>query len=235
VSFDRPVSAVAYGSGGHLRLRTLGGGHRSLVLGHQAAAGSAEVAAAARPWERLGEPVAVSWFPPASLPVAVTTPAPGAGLAPATPIRITFSRPVAEVLGGARPTLSPRTRGRWSETDSHTLVFIPSGFGARFASDLRVALGRTVAVTGPSGRGLHTTRRIAARTRTARTTTTRASATSATSTGVTRSTPSTAPHSGLRRASVASSCHSRPQPRSGRTHRSERSSPSRADASTTSR
>jgi len=160
VSFDRPVSAVGYGSGGRFKVRALGGAARSVALGHQAAAGTAEIAAAARPWERLGKPVVVSWFPPARLPVAVTTPAPGAGLAPATPIRLTFSKPVADVLGSARPTLSPRTGGRWSETDSHTLLFVPSGFGARFASDLRVVLSRPVAVTGPSGRGLRTTRRI---------------------------------------------------------------------------
>src|SRR5439155_10687766 len=87
-------------------------------------------------------------------------PAPGARLAPAAPIPLTFSKPVADVLAGARPRLLPSTPGRWRQTDSHTLVFVPSGFGARFASHLRVELQRTVAVTDPSGRGLHTTRRI---------------------------------------------------------------------------
>ncbi|MDP9232130.1 MAG: L,D-transpeptidase [Actinomycetota bacterium] len=160
VSFDRSVSAVAYGSRGHLTRQTLDGAPRSLALGRRAAAGTVEVAAAARPWERLGTPVAVSWFPPARSPVAVSSPAPGARLAPAAPIRLTFSKPVADVLGGARPKLSPSTPGRWRQTDSHTLVFVPSGFGARFASELRIELQRAVAVTGSSGRGLHTTRRI---------------------------------------------------------------------------
>jgi len=162
VEFDRSVSAVAYGSRGHLRRRTLDGVRRSLALalGHRAAAGTVEVAAAARPWERLGSPVAVSWFPPARRPVAVSSPAPGARLAPAAPIRLTFSKPVAVVLAGAQPRLSPSTPGRWRQTDSHTLVFVPSGFGARFASKLRVELPRGVAVTGSSGNGLHTTRRI---------------------------------------------------------------------------
>ena len=162
VSFDRSVSAVAYGSRGNLTRRTLDGAPRALALalGRRPAAGTVEVAAAARPWERLGTPVAVSWFPPARSPVAVSSPAPGARLAPAAPIRLTFSKPVADVLGGARPKLSPSTPGRWRQTDSHTLVFVPAGFGARFASDLRVELQRAVAVTGSSGRGLHTTRRI---------------------------------------------------------------------------
>ena len=160
VSFDRSVSAVAYGNRGQLARKKLDGARRSIALGHRAAAGTVEIAAAARPWERLGTPVAVSWFQPAHRPVAVSSPAPGARLAPAAPIRLTFSKPVADVLAGARPRLLPSTPGRWRQTDSHTLVFVPSGFGARFASHLRVELQRTVAVTGSSGRGLHTTRRI---------------------------------------------------------------------------
>jgi hypothetical protein len=160
VRFDRTVSAVAYGTGGHLRRRALDGVRRSIALGRRAAAGTAEVAAAPRPWERLGAPVAVSWFPPARLPVAVSSPAPGARLTPATPIRLTFSKPVAEVLGAARPKLSPSTPGRWRQTDSHTLVFLSSDVGAGLGTDLRVELTRAVAVTGPAGRGLHATRRI---------------------------------------------------------------------------
>jgi hypothetical protein len=94
------------------------------------------------------------------LPVALSSPAPGARLAPADPIRLTFSKPVADVLGGNRPQLSPRTPGQWRQPDSHTLLFVPSGFGAPFASDLRLDLRRAVAVAGPAGAGLRTTRRI---------------------------------------------------------------------------
>jgi hypothetical protein len=160
VAFDRPVSSVAYRSGGGWTRRTVGAGRLSLPLGHRAAAGTVQIAAAARPWERLGRPVAVSWFPPARLPVAVTTPAPGTRLAPATTIRLTFSRPVADVLGEARPAIKPRTPGRWRQTDSHTLLFAPSGFGAPLASNLRVAVDRPIAVTGASGRTLRATRQI---------------------------------------------------------------------------
>ena len=157
VSFDRPVSAVAYG---RLRRRALARPGRSLTLGRRALAGTIAVAAAARPWERLGRPVTVSWFPRANAPVALSSPMPGARLAPAAPIRLTFSEPVADALGSTRPQLSPRTPGRWSQPDSHTLLFVPSGFGARFDSDLRVDLPRAVAVAGPSGSGLRTTSRI---------------------------------------------------------------------------
>ena len=157
VSFDRPVSAVAYG---RLRRRALPRPGRSLTLGRRALAGTIAVAAAARPWERLGRPATVSWFPRANAPVALSSPMPGARLAPAAPIRLTFSEPVADALGSTRPQLSPRTPGRWSQPDSHTLLFVPSGFGARFDSDLRVDLPRAVAVAGPSGSGLRTTSRI---------------------------------------------------------------------------
>jgi hypothetical protein len=161
VSFDRPVSAVAYGSGKYLARHGLGRPRQSVSLGRRAAAGSIRVAAAARPWERLGAPVAVSWFPPARLPVAVSNPAPGAHVAPGTPITLTFSKPVGDALGTEQPTLSPRTPGRWRQADSHTLVFQPAGLGPGFDSDLRLALPRAVDVTDASGSGLRATRRIA--------------------------------------------------------------------------
>jgi len=160
VSFDRPVSAVAYGSGKYLVRRGLGQPQRSVSLGRRAAAGSIQVAAATRPWERLGAPVAVSWFPPARLPVAVSKPAPGAHVPPDSPITLTFSKPVTDALGGEQPTLSPSTPGHWRQTDAHTLVFQPSGFGTGFDSALRLALPRAVDVTDASGNGLRVTRRI---------------------------------------------------------------------------
>jgi peptidoglycan hydrolase-like protein with peptidoglycan-binding domain len=160
VRFDRPVSAVAAGASGHFAFQVLDGERRSIALARRAAAGSVEVAVAARSWERLGAPVPVSWFPPARAPVLVSDPAPGARLTPAAPIRLTFSKPLAAVLGSARPKLSPRTPGRWQQTDSHTLVFVPSGFGAGFSTALRVELPGAVAVAGRAGHSLHLTRRI---------------------------------------------------------------------------
>jgi hypothetical protein len=160
VRFDQSVSAAAAGTGGHLMFPRLDSARRSFALSRRAAAGSLEVAAAARSWERLGAPVAVSWFPPARAPVVVSNPLPGARLAPGAPVRLTFSKPLAAVLGSARPKLSPPTRGRWHQADSHTLVFVPSGFGAGFATNLRVQLPRAVALIGPAARGLRTTRRL---------------------------------------------------------------------------
>ncbi len=112
------------------------------------------IAAAPRPWETLGAPTQVSWFPPSRAPVMVSLPAAGARIGPATPLYLTFSKPVNEVLGSARPRIVPSTQGQWREANSHTLVFIPSGFGAALGSQLRVQLPHPVAVTAGSGSGL---------------------------------------------------------------------------------
>jgi peptidoglycan hydrolase-like protein with peptidoglycan-binding domain len=159
VSFDQPVSAVAYGSTGSLAHHTLSGAQRSVSLGAQPATGSVEIAAAPRPWETIGAPMQVSWFPPSRSPVMASIPSAGARISPATPIYLTFSKPVSEVLGSTRPRLSPRTPGHWHEVNSHTLVFKPSGLGAALGSQLRVQLPHDVAVTS-GGSGLRTTNAI---------------------------------------------------------------------------
>ncbi len=101
---------------------------------------------AARAWERLGPPERVTWFPPAPGPVVLASPGPGTELRPMTPLRLTFSVPVAQALGSARPTLSPRVPGQWEEADDHTLVFQPSQFGAPFDGEVHVGLTRALAV-----------------------------------------------------------------------------------------
>jgi hypothetical protein len=160
VSFDQPVSAVAYGSTGDLTRHALSAAQSSISLGTQPETGTTEVAAAARPWETLGAPTQVSWFPRSHAPVMVTIPASGARISPATAIHLTFSKPVSEVLGSNRPRLSPRTPGHWRETNSHTLVFTPSGLGAALGSQLHVQLPREVAVTAGTAGGLRTTNQI---------------------------------------------------------------------------
>lgn len=154
VRFDRPVDSVAYDQAGGPP-RTAAGGERSIValpLGPRSAAGSMTVAASARPWERPGSPVTVSWFPAARLPVLLTEPAAGAQISPVEPLRLTFSQPVAAVLGSARPSFAPPVRGRWTEPDSHTLTFVPAGFGVALATRLQLRLPGPVArLTGAGG------------------------------------------------------------------------------------
>jgi L,D-transpeptidase catalytic domain len=160
VSFDQPVSAVAYGSAGSLAHHRLGSPRSSVSLGMQPETGTTEIAAAARPWETLGAPTEVSWFPRSQAPVMVTIPAAGAQISPATALHLTFSKPISEVLGSSRPRLSPSTAGRWREIDSHSIEFVPSGMGAALGSHLQVQLPHAVAVTSNTGGGLHTTSAI---------------------------------------------------------------------------
>jgi peptidoglycan hydrolase-like protein with peptidoglycan-binding domain len=159
VSFDQPVSAVAYGSPGHLVKHTLGTPEKSFSLGVQPSTGAIAVAAAPRSWERTGPPGIVSWFPPSQTPVMVSVPAAGTRISPATPIELTFSKPVSAVLGSGRPRLSPSTPGQWRETSSHTLLFTPSGLGAALGSPLRIKLPHPVAVTAGTS-GLRTTSQL---------------------------------------------------------------------------
>jgi L,D-transpeptidase catalytic domain len=162
VRFDRPVSAVAYGSPGRLKTHALDASGSSFSLGPQPQTGATDVAAAARPWEKVGTPTQVSWFPPSSTPVMVAFPASGDAISPSAPISLTFSKPVGEVLGSSHPELVPAIQGHWSEPNSHTLTFTPSGYGAPLGSHVRMQLSHPVSVTAgaSAGDGLRTTSAI---------------------------------------------------------------------------
>jgi hypothetical protein len=150
--FSQAIAAVAAGGAGHLEPHVLGDLHRTLSLGTQPASGTIEVAAAARSWERLGPPQTVSWFPPSGTTAVLASPAPGTALAPTAAIRLTFSRPVAEVFGAAEhPSLRPATSGTWRTLDSHTLQFTPSGTGYALASSLQAVLPAEVATPASAG------------------------------------------------------------------------------------
>jgi peptidoglycan hydrolase-like protein with peptidoglycan-binding domain len=153
VGFDRDVVAVAYSADRSSARKELPGSQRSVALTNRSQAGSVKIAAAARPWERLGAATTITWFPRAGHPVAVTRPAPDGKLSPAGPLKLTFSEPVDQALGSQLPTLSPRPPGKWTKTDSHTLTFTATGYGLSFGSAVHVVLPRAVAVTGPDGAG----------------------------------------------------------------------------------
>jgi peptidoglycan hydrolase-like protein with peptidoglycan-binding domain len=70
---------------------------------------------------------------------------------PSTTLRLTFSKPVAKVLGGERPKLSPDVPGSWGQADRHTIVFRPSGYGAPFDTKLKAELPRPIDVVGADG------------------------------------------------------------------------------------
>ncbi|HYB24365.1 MAG TPA: L,D-transpeptidase family protein, partial [Solirubrobacteraceae bacterium] len=161
VSFSEPVSAVSYygGADGLTRRVFADAVQRTVSLGRQPATGATEIAAAPRPWESVGTPMQVSWFPPASSPVMATIPGAGDRVSPTAPVYLTFSKPVSEVLGEGQPQLSTNAPGHWHELNSHTVEFVPAGFGAPLGSQLRIQLPRTVAVTAGSS-GLRDTRQV---------------------------------------------------------------------------
>src|SRR5581483_6868314 len=77
----------------------------TVTLPTRSVAGSLRLATAARPWETLGAPVRVTWFPPADRPVVLSSPGPDARTSPLAPIRLTFSEPLSHVLDGKKPAL----------------------------------------------------------------------------------------------------------------------------------
>jgi lipoprotein-anchoring transpeptidase ErfK/SrfK len=159
VTFDQPVSSVSYGIPGHLHHRAFSPPRSSVSLGSQQAAGTVVVAGVPRTWERPGKPQSVTWFPASKSPSVAASPAPGSEVSPATPLRLTFSKPVHEVLGKAEPKLTPSASGSWHQVDRHTLLFRPSGYGAGLSTDVEVKLPKKVAVIEADG-SLHTSRSI---------------------------------------------------------------------------
>jgi peptidoglycan hydrolase-like protein with peptidoglycan-binding domain len=123
-------------------------------------AGSLTLAAAARPWERLGPRVQVTWFPQAAHPVVLVSHGPNLRADPLSPIRLTFSAPVSNVLGGREPTLVPFVPGRWAAAGDHGLVFRPSGRGAPFNSQITVGFPTTLVVASANRAASHTGRSV---------------------------------------------------------------------------
>jgi hypothetical protein len=153
VRFVGPVSRVAIGRSGR---RTVGPGRVVVPLGVVASganlAGTTTVAAAARPWETLSQPVNVSWFARSSRTQVVAAPSSGGRLMPHGALTLTFSRPVTAVLGSRLPQLEPATRGRWEQLDAHTLSFHPWGFGFPLAGRVRVRIpGQELTWRVPTG------------------------------------------------------------------------------------
>ena len=151
VGFDMPVAAAEYGGRRHPANGS------SVAVPTTEPAGSVEVAAAPRTWEREGDPVRVSWFPPARTPVALVTPTPSQQISPASDLRLTLSRPIRDALGSATPKLQPAAAGSWKRVDSHTLVFHPRGLSLPMGQALHVVLPKPLAVASATG---HDVRRV---------------------------------------------------------------------------
>jgi hypothetical protein len=151
VHFNQPVSQVVFGQPGKLKHRRFDQPRDSFSLGDQPAAGQMIVAAAVQPWEHPGKFKSVTWFPATGKPTIAANPTAGSTISASTPIEITFSKPVKKILGSAKPKLSPEVDGKWSQPNPHTLRFVPSGFGAPLATDLKVELPEEVEVVQSDG------------------------------------------------------------------------------------
>ncbi|HST15722.1 MAG TPA: L,D-transpeptidase family protein [Gaiellaceae bacterium] len=139
IRFDMPVSAVKIGG------RSVNATSATVAIPSTKSSGAVNVAVAARPWEKVGAPVRVTWFPKSERPLVLASPAPGAQLDPLEPLRLTYSQRVSL---DEHPRLSLRQQGKWVQLDSHTLVFRPGGDGAPFDSDESVRFPRPVEVLG---------------------------------------------------------------------------------------
>jgi peptidoglycan hydrolase-like protein with peptidoglycan-binding domain len=151
VRFSTPVRTVTYGpSAGRLRRYTLAHPRTAVVLPHVGNAGTMDVAGTAQRWE-TGKAVVVSWFPAGTTATAVAQPASGQTIGSYTPITIAFSKPVATVLGGHLPTVSPIDAGAWQRVSSHAIRFEPSGYG--YGLDQKVSIGLPAGVRLADGTG----------------------------------------------------------------------------------
>jgi hypothetical protein len=143
VRFSTPVRMVAYGpSVSRLRRHTLAHPQTTVTVPHVGTAGTMYVAVTVQRWE-TGKPSAVSWFPAGTKATAVAQPASGNTIDSSTPITLTFSKPVAAVLGHHLPTVSPAGAGMWHTISSHAIRFEPSGYG--------YGLGQKVTIGLPAG------------------------------------------------------------------------------------
>ncbi len=149
VRFSRPVQVISVRRpDGTAKRLTFPVARRLVPIGITAAggdiAGTVLVAGAPRTWERLPAAQRVSWFPPGPAPQVLVRPAPQAMLGPSVPIVLTFSRPVAQVLGTTKPRLVPHVPGAWRQPNDHTLVFQPSGLGFPLGRRVHLRLPRTI-------------------------------------------------------------------------------------------
>jgi hypothetical protein len=160
IAFDRAVSVVQYSSdGGPARIVRLAEPSTVADLAVPAGmpAGSIQVAAAPRPWERVSARAqSVTWFaaPSGGSVTAMAAPAPGSSSATSwQPITLTFAEPVSKLFGSSHPTISPAVAGSWSEPDAYSLIFTPAGFGYGPDTTVTVQFPHRVSIVGAPAAG----------------------------------------------------------------------------------
>jgi peptidoglycan hydrolase-like protein with peptidoglycan-binding domain len=149
--FKAPISAYAYGADpARLHRVTLTSPSATITLPRPSPAGSMYLSGVPRTWERSHAAV-ISWFPAGAGATVVANPGPGSKVKSSTPITLTFSKPVSRVLGSHLPPVSPTTQGTWHTLNSHTIQFVPAGYGYGLGATVKVGLPAGVHVIGAAG------------------------------------------------------------------------------------
>jgi hypothetical protein len=152
VAFGRPVTAVQLTGAGKPSVRLLPRPSKVVSLGNLGVAGAIGVSAVGRRWERFPVPARVTWFRDGGRPEVLTTPSTGTALAYDTPLTLQFSKPVNSIFSGKQKVpWAGKIPGSWKQTDAHTLVFTPYGFGWGVDTAVKVHLPRAVEQVGRTG------------------------------------------------------------------------------------
>ena len=148
LQFKDPVTVISYGpSAGAVKRHLLATPQTEVNLPRTAAAGTIWIAAAPRTWE-ISQPAVVSYFPAGAAATAVANPTPGTRITPSTPITLTFNKPISSALGANLPPVSPSGSGSWQTLNSHTIQFVPHGYGYGLASTVSIPLPAGIRLVG---------------------------------------------------------------------------------------
>jgi L,D-transpeptidase-like protein len=146
--FKAPVTAYTFGtSPAHMSRTVLPRPSDTVTLPHSGPAGTVFMSASVRNWEKA-KTASISYFPAGKSATAVVNPKPGTTITPATPITLTFSKPVSKVLGNHLPVITPTTPGSWHRINSHTIKFEPTGYGYGLDAKVQLALPNDVRLLG---------------------------------------------------------------------------------------
>jgi peptidoglycan hydrolase-like protein with peptidoglycan-binding domain len=149
ISYQEPVASFGYGKVGSTIASHATSGESNYKLNETDVAGTVSVEAAARSWEKPRR-TTVSWFPGGAKATVVTSPAPGTQIQPTSTLKLTFSKPLAKVLGTSLPVVTPSSAGGWQKINSHTIAYQPSGYGYGLSTNVSVALPSGVQIVGAS-------------------------------------------------------------------------------------
>ena len=116
------------------------------VAGSPNSSGRLQIAVAARSWEDLQSPVSILWFEKLPYAQVSCSPAIGSSISPSQQLTLTFSKPVADIVGTDYSKLSTSAQGTWQRIDDYTLSFQPSDMGFSMGQTATVILPQAVGV-----------------------------------------------------------------------------------------